>query len=73
MRKRIKHTLTPDERLWKCACEASLLTPGPERDGLLEKARQYAAQISMDAWLSPQEYSDGKADLTAARRIEAAV
>jgi hypothetical protein len=46
---------TFDERLSECAREArrqaELLPEGAIRNALLEKARQYEAQISMNAWL----------------------
>jgi hypothetical protein len=45
-----------NERLAECAREArkqaDLLPAGELRDALLEKARQYEAQISQNAWRS---------------------
>jgi hypothetical protein len=50
---RVIHELSLDERLAECAREArkqaQLLPNGELRDALLEKARQYEAQISMNA------------------------
>ena len=59
VRKRIHHELSFDERIAECAREAraqaELLAPGEVRDALLKKARQYDAQISMNAMLGLRE------------------
>jgi hypothetical protein len=56
VRRRVRHETSLDERLTERAREArkqaGLLPPGELRDGLLEKARQYEAQISMNQFLS---------------------
>jgi hypothetical protein len=56
IRKKVHHDLSFDERLAERAREArkqaDLLPPGALRDALLEKARQYEAQISLNAMLS---------------------
>ena len=56
IRKKIHHDQSFAERLSERAHEArkqaDLLPPGDLRDALLEKARQYEAQISLDAFLS---------------------
>jgi hypothetical protein len=56
IRKKVHHDLSLDERLAERAHEArkqaDLLPPGELRDALLEKARQYEAQISINAFLS---------------------
>jgi hypothetical protein len=53
----VVHDRSFDERLAECAREArkqaQLLPNGELRDVLLAKARQYEAQISMNAWLLP--------------------
>jgi hypothetical protein len=55
IRQRAIRDLSFDERLAECAHEARkqarLLPNGALRDALLEKARQYEVQISMNAWL----------------------
>jgi hypothetical protein len=54
--KKALHELSFDERIAERAREAraqaDLLPPGEVRDALLEKARQYEAQISMNAMLA---------------------
>ena len=56
VRKKIHHDQSLDERLAERAHEArkqaDLLPPGKLRDALLEKVRQYEAQISLNAFLS---------------------
>jgi hypothetical protein len=56
VRQDTRHELPLNERLAECAREArkqaDLLPAGNLRDALLEKARQYEAQIPMSAWLS---------------------
>jgi hypothetical protein len=56
VRRRVRHETSLDERLIERAREArkqaGLLPSGELRDALLEKARQYEAQISMNQFLS---------------------
>lgn len=56
IREKSRHDSSLDERLAERALEArkqaDLLPHGDLRDALLEKARQYEAQISLNAFLS---------------------
>jgi hypothetical protein len=56
MQRRFKNTLTFPDRLAKEAKrlreEAETKTPGPERDGLLRKARQADTAAHIDQWVS---------------------
>ena len=55
-RRRFKQTTSLEERLAEEAirlrAKAKSLPPGPERDGLLRKARQDEAASHMSEWLS---------------------
>ena len=55
-RRRFKQTTTLQERLAEQAshvrAEAKLLPPGPQREGLLRKARQDEAASHMSEWLN---------------------
>ena len=55
-RRRFKQTTTLEERLAEEArhlrAEAKLLPPGPQREGLLRKARQDEAASHMSEWLN---------------------
>ena len=55
IRRSVVHMQSPDKKLAECAREArkqaQLLPDGELRDALLEKVRQYEAQISRNAWL----------------------
>jgi hypothetical protein len=55
-RRRFKQTTTLEERLAEEArhfrAQAKLLPPGPQREGLLRKARQDEAASLMSEWLN---------------------
>ncbi len=55
-RHRFKQTTTLEARLAEAArqlrAEAKLLPPGPQREGLLQKARQDEAASHMSEWLN---------------------
>jgi hypothetical protein len=39
----------------ECARQADAMRPGPERDALKEKARQYRSYARMDNWVASRE------------------
>ena len=44
------------ERVAKqCAAQADAMKPGPERDALLAKARQYRSYANMENWIASKE------------------
>jgi len=44
------------ERVAKqCAAQAEAMKPGPERDALLAKARQYRSYAKMENWIASKE------------------
>jgi hypothetical protein len=44
------------ERVAKqCAAQADAMQPGPERDALLAKARQYRSYAKMENWIASKE------------------
>ena len=59
MRDRYKHTAALEERLLKAAEElrakAKELAPGKDRELLLEKARQFESQVSMNDLFVPSQ------------------
>jgi hypothetical protein len=63
MRNRYKHTATLEERLLKAAEElrakAKEMAPGKDRELLLEKARQFESQVSMNDLFVPSQGSEG--------------
>ena len=63
MRNRYKHTATLEERLLKAAEElratAKEMAPGKDRELLLEKARQFESQVSMNDLFVPSQGTEG--------------
>jgi hypothetical protein len=39
----------------ECLRQADVMRPGPERDTLLEKVRQYRSYAKMDNWVASRE------------------
>jgi hypothetical protein len=39
----------------ECLRQADVMWPGPERDALMEKVRQYRSYAKMDNWLASRE------------------
>jgi hypothetical protein len=39
----------------QCSAEADAMPPGPERDALLAKARQYRSYAKMENWIASKE------------------
>ena len=39
----------------ECSRQAETMRPGPERDALLEKVRQYRSYAKMDNWVASRE------------------
>ena len=56
LRRRVKHTLSFEERLTKeadrCRAAADKLPPGTERDDLLKKAHQADTAARINAWVN---------------------
>jgi len=71
-RNRNRQTTTLDERLLRiaadCRTRAGQLKPGQAQDELLEKARQFEAQIGMSELLAPPRL-DGRA-ITGGAKLE---
>jgi hypothetical protein len=39
----------------ECSRQADVMPPSPERDALIEKARQYRSYAKMDNWVASKE------------------
>jgi hypothetical protein len=39
----------------QCSAQADAMQPGPERDALLAKARQYRSDAKMESWIASKE------------------